>query len=127
MLIHRSRKVRHTLNNTEAYELYPHQFYCPKCLVKRPYNLKPISVKTHFYYLPLFENGDLKNVIECKACKKGFDPGVLKPYYQNLFKLAAAARRQMLQGSSVEVLKEELASAGLKEEFADRLIMLAQV
>jgi hypothetical protein len=89
--------------------------------------LKPVSVKTHFYYLPLFENGDLESVIECRACKKGFDPGVLKPYYQDLFKLAAAARRQILQGSSVEILKEELASAGLKDEFANSLIMLAQV
>lgn len=83
-------------------------------------------MKTSFYYIPLFENEALNIVAECKACKKGFDPRILKPYYQNLFKLTGAARRETLKGSSLEILKKELANAGLKEEFADKLIMLVQ-
>jgi hypothetical protein len=113
-------------NNTAAYELYPHQFYCPKCFVKRPYTLKPVSVKTSFYYIPLFENEALNHVVECKAYKRGFDPRILKPYYQNLFKLAGAARRETLEASSLKILKKELAAAGIKEEYAEKLIMLAQ-
>ena len=114
--------------STEVYELYPYQFYCPKCLAKRPYSIRPVSVKIRFYYLQLFGNSDqnLHDVVECQACKRGFDPRILSPSSQNYIKLAGAARRQMLQGSSIEALKEELASAGLKEEIANRLIMLAQ-
>jgi hypothetical protein len=115
-------------NSTENYELYPHQFYCPKCFTKRPYSIRPISLKIRFYYLPFIDNSgeNLDKVVECQACKKGFDPGILSPYNQGYIKLAGAARRHMLQGSSLETLKKELASAGLKEEIANRLIMLVQ-
>jgi hypothetical protein len=85
-------------------------------------------VKTHFYYVPWYgdEQSDLKHVVECKACKKGFDPRILRLASQNFVKLAAFARHQILEGSSIEVLREELAHAGLQDEFADRLILLAQ-
>ena len=111
-----------------SYELYPYQFYCPRCLCKRPYSLKPISVKIHFYYVPWYgdEESDLEKVVECNGCKKAFDPRILRLSNQNFVKLAAFARHQMLEGSSVEELKEELAHAGLQDEFADKLILLAQ-
>lgn len=114
--------------DTVTYELYPYQFYCPRCLCKKPYSLKPVSVKTHFYYVPWYgdEESELINVVECKACKKSFDPRILRLSNQNFVKLAAFARNQILEGSSVEVLREELAHAGLQDEFADKLIMLAQ-
>ena len=114
--------------DTVSYELYPYQFYCPRCLCKRPYSLKPVTVKTHFYYVPWYEDepSELIHVVECKACKKGFDPRILRLSNQNFVKLAAFARHQILEGSSIEVLREELAHAGLQDEFADKLIMLAQ-
>lgn len=114
--------------DTVTYELYPYQFYCPRCLCKRPYSLKPVSVKTHFYYVPWYgdEQSELIHVVECKACKKGFDPRILRLTNQNFVKLAAFARHQILEGLSIEVLREELAHAGLQDEIANRLILLAQ-
>lgn len=115
-------------NNTEVYELYPHQFYCPKCFSKRPYSIKPVSVKIKFYFIPLFGNSadNLANVVECLACKRGFDPRILSSSNQRYIRLVGAARRQILQGSSTESIKKELADAGVKEELANKLIMLAQ-
>jgi hypothetical protein len=116
-------------NSTEVYELYPYQFYCPKCFTKRPYRIKPVSVKTRFYFISWFGDADqqLHHVVECQACKKGFEPKILSPSNQNYIKLACAARRQMLHGSSLESLKQELERAGVKEEVASRLILLAQI
>ena len=102
------------------------QFHCPKCFAERPYRTKPVSVGVSFYYLPLYgkEPKELKSVVECNVCKKGFDPRILSLSNQNFVKLATVAKRQILQGATVEALKEELAYAGLKEEFADKLLKL---
>lgn len=108
-------------------ELYPKQFFCPKCFGNKPYGVNRVSVKTHFYYIPIFENECLEHVVECRVCKKSFNPSVLNRYNQTLFRLAAVARDKLLQGTSFEILKEEMTSTGIKKELADKLLLLAQI
>jgi hypothetical protein len=61
-----------------------------------------------------------------QSVKKSFDPRILRLSDQYFVKLAAFARHQILEGLSVELLREELVHAGLQDEFTDKLIMLAQ-
>jgi hypothetical protein len=75
--------------------------------------------------IPLYHSGGSAQVIECTVCKNGFDPAILHPSNKFLFKLVAAARSQLLTGTSPGSLKVQLMSDGLKEEFIDRLIGLA--
>lgn len=105
--------------------LYSSKFFCPRCFTKRSYINLPISVKTAFFYIALFEGENLDHLVECQACKKAFDPLVLEPYNQNLIKLAGAARDEMLLGLSPEEMKSKLISQGQKGDFADKLISLA--
>lgn len=107
-------------------ELYKDKFYCPSCFTKRPYISLPISLKTAFYYIALFEGASLDYLVECQACKKAFDQKVLEPYKQNLIKLACAARNEMLLGVSPEAMKLKLISEGQKRDLADKLISLAK-
>lgn len=107
--------------------LYTNKFYCPRCFTKRSYINLPISIKTAFFYIALFEGGSLDHLVECQACKKAFDPVVLEPYNQNLIKLACAARDEMLLGLSPEEMKSKLISQGQQGDFADKLISLAKI
>ena len=107
-------------------ELIEPHFYCPKCHVQRPYKVKLASIDFTFYFIPLFEMKNLDKFIVCQVCKKGFDPDILKPSNQSIFKLVGAARHELLHRSSPGSLKLKLMSDGLKEEFVDRLITLAQ-
>ena len=106
-------------------ELFEPHFYCPKCLNQTPYKAKPASIDFTFYYIPLFETKNLDKFIVCQVCKKGFDPDILKPSNQSLFKLVGATRHELLHCSSPGSLKLKLMSDGLKEEFVDKLITLA--
>jgi hypothetical protein len=103
------------------------KFYCPRCFTKRSYINLPISVKTVFYYIALFEGGSLDYLVECQACKKAFAPQVLEPYNQNLIKLAGAARVEILLGVSVEEMKSKLISQGQPGDYADKLLSLAKI
>ena len=107
--------------------LFPEQFYCPKCCCKRPYQVRQISVGTRFYYIELFATGNLDRLIECRFCKKSFDPGVLKPNNQNLIKLAAVARARLTRGSTPEMLQDEMTSVGIQKELSEKLILLAEL
>ena len=107
-------------------KLFMSEFLCPNCLVVRPYDLKPMSKEIVFYPVPFLETNDAHHVIECRACKKAFDPEVLKRNIQSLFKLASAAKHQLDRGISPAYLKLQLISDGLQEGFVDRLINLAQ-
>jgi hypothetical protein len=107
--------------------LFPEQFYCPKCYCIRPYVVKRVSVGTRFYYIKLFATENLDQVIECRFCKKSFDPGVLEPNNQNLIRLATIARDRLSCGSTPEKLQDELTSAGIKKELTEKLILLTQI
>jgi hypothetical protein len=100
-------------------------FFCPRCSNVRPYQLKAASVDFTFYFIPLFEMGDLDEFAVCLLCKKGFDPKVLEAENQSLFRLAWVARRE-LASSTPEVLKSKLLKTGLEEPFVDKLLVLAQ-
>lgn len=76
--------------------------------------------------IPLFETNERTQVIECQSCKNSFDSGILKPGNQSLFKLVAATRTKLLTGMSPGSLKVRMMSDGLREEFIDKLIGLAQ-
>jgi hypothetical protein len=103
------------------------RFYCPRCFTQRPYIDLPLSIKTVFFYIALFEGGNLDHLVECQACKKAFDPVVLEPYNQNLIKLAGKARGEMLLGVSEEEMKSKLLRQGQQGDFADKLISLARI
>jgi hypothetical protein len=106
-------------------ETVPLHFFCPKCDQLSPYSLKPASVDFTFYFIPLFEATTLHEFVVCQVCKKGFDPRILAPGNQSLFKLAWATKCQ-LSHFSPEALKTKLVSQGLKETLIDKLITLAQ-
>ncbi len=107
-------------------ELAAPEFYCPNCHLRRPYEIKRASEAHMIYAILFFEAQDLTQVVECQVCKNGFDPEILKPSHQSLFKLVAATRRQLLDGTSPGSLKVKLMSDGLKEDFINQLISLAQ-
>jgi hypothetical protein len=100
-------------------------FFCPKCDNVRPYKLKRASIGFTFYFLPLFEIEDHDEYVVCKACKKGFNPKILHPSNQHLFRLVWAAKCE-LKGSNPERLRSELLKNGFKEPMIDKLMMLAQ-
>ena len=101
------------------------EFYCPNCHARRIYELKPASEVDFICVIPLFGTGDFTHVAECQACKNGFDPEVVKPSNQSLFRLVAQTRNELFTGMSPGSLKVRLMSDGLKEEVVDKLIMLA--
>ena len=107
--------------------LFPEQFYCPKCYCVRPYQVKHISVRTRFYYIDLFATENLDHVIECRFCKKSFDPGVLVPANQNLIKLSSIARDRLTCGCTLEMVEDEMTSVGIKRELTEKLIFLAEI
>jgi hypothetical protein len=107
-------------------ELFEPHFYCPKCHVQTPYHVKRASIDFTFYYIPLFETKNLDEFIVCQVCKKGFDPKILKPSNQSLFKLVSATRYELLHSSSPGSLKLKLMNDGLKEVVVDKLLTLAQ-
>jgi hypothetical protein len=100
-------------------------FFCPKCDTVSPYKVKRASLHFTFYYLPLFEIRDLDEFVVCHVCKKGFDPKILQPNNQKLFKLVWAAKCSLVRFTP-ETLKSKLLKDGLKEPLIDRLITLAQ-
>jgi hypothetical protein len=75
--------------------------------------------------IPLFHSKNHTQVIECQICKNGFDPEILYPRNQSLFRLVATLRTQLLTGTTPGSLKVRLMSDGLKEDFVDKLIGLA--
>ena len=107
-------------------KLFASEFFCPHCLVVRPYEIKPISRELAFSVIPLLEANETNHVIVCQGCKKAFDPEILKRNIQSLFKLVGAAKGQLDRGISPGYLKLKLMSDGLTEVVVDQLITLAQ-
>jgi hypothetical protein len=97
-------------------------FFCPNCLVIRPYEIKPMSEEILLYPIPLMDGSEPSHVIECQVCKNAFDPGILMRHIQSLFRLAGKAKYQLDKGISPQLLKLQLISDGLNERFADQLI-----
>lgn len=102
------------------------EFFCPNCLVTRPYEIKPMSKELMLYPIPFIDANEPGHVIECQFCKNAFDPEILRRNIQSLFKLADAAKHRLDTGISPGYLKLLLMSDGLNESFADTLITLAQ-
>ena len=101
-------------------------FYCPNCHEPRAYKIKAKSDVGFICVLPLYHAGENIQVVECQVCKNGYDTAIFHPSNKFLFKLVAVARSQLLTGTSPGTFKVKLMSDGLKEEFVDRLIALAQ-
>ena len=111
---------------TEAKVVLQPEFFCPKCLASRAYQLKQISTENPFNAIPALGLEDFNKIVECQVCKNGFDPKVLKPSNQSLFRLVGIARNQLNGGISPQLLKIRLMSDGLNEAVVDMLITLAQ-
>ena len=105
--------------------LFQELFFCPKCDTQRPYEVRSASVDFTFYFIPLFEKRNVDHFVVCQVCKKGFDPKILALGHQSLFKLVWAKKCELLHFSP-EALKSKLAGKGLKEEFINKLMTLAQ-
>jgi hypothetical protein len=118
-------KMLHWRSEKQEESIFRDHFFCPKCDNVSPYKVKRASVGFTFYYIPLFEIGDLDEFVVCQVCKRGFDPKILQPYNQNLFRLVWAAKCA-LNRFTPETLKSKLLRDGLKEPLVDKLIMLAQ-
>lgn len=101
-------------------------FYCPRCDGQRPFNVRKAGIDFTFYYISIFEREHVEKFVVCQACKKGFDPKVLEPGSQTLFKMVRATKKELLKSSSLGTLKQKLMSDGLEEELIDKLILLAQ-
>ena len=101
-------------------------FYCPRCNGYRPFNVSLASINFTFYYISIFESEALERFVVCQACRKGFNPKVLDPSNQALFKMVGATKRELMKSSSPGSLKRKLMSDGLEEDFIDKLILLAQ-
>jgi len=114
-------------NSLNEQELKPstRAFYCPNCHEHRSFKIKASSAVRFISILPLYHAGETTQVVECQVCKNGFDTAIFHPSNKFLFKLVAAARSQLLTGTSPGSFKVKLMSDGLKEEFVDRLIALA--
>jgi hypothetical protein len=105
----------------------PHlEFFCPRCFDRRQYEVKPVSKDIPLFVIPLFEMQKLIELVECQVCKNGFDPNILKPSNQSLFKLVGTTRDELLHRSSPGALKLRLMSDGLNEVVVNKLISLAQ-
>lgn len=107
-------------------EISQGQFFCPKCGDLRPYKHKRVSKYFTLYFIPLFETKNLGEVVECQICSSGFDPKILEPDNQTLFKIVAASRYEMLHGKSPAEVKAKLMEIGASEVGADNIIAMAQ-
>lgn len=125
IMTERMFKVLHWKPETQEESILRDYFFCPKCDQVRTYKVKRASVDFTFYFIPLFEIGDHDEYVVCQVCKKGFNPKILHPYNQNLFKLVWAAKCD-LRNPTPETLKARLLTQGLKEPLIDKLILLAQ-
>ena len=107
-------------------KLFASEFFCPNCLVIRPYELRPMSREIILTPIPFMDADEPRHVVECQFCGRAFDPEILTRTVQNIFRLAGAAKQQLDTGISPGFLKLQLMSDGLQESFADQLISLAQ-
>ena len=107
-------------------KLFASEFFCPNCLVTRPYDIKPMSGDIILYPIPFMEANEPGHVIECRSCGNAFNPEILMRNVQSLFRLAGTAKFQLDKGISPGFLKLQLMSDGLDESFAAKLVSLAQ-
>ena len=109
----------------KSQKYFASEFFCPSCLAIRAYDLKPRSGEIILTSIPFMEADEPAHVVECKFCKKAFDPEILTRSIQRLFQLAGTAKSQLDKGISPGFLKLQLMSDGLQESFAEKLISLA--
>ena len=107
-------------------ELSRGQFFCPMCNTERPYLHKKVSKMFTLYFIPLFETTNLGEFVQCQTCKSGFDPKVLEPGNQSMFRLVAGARHDLLHGTSPADVKARLIGMGAPEDVANKIIAIAQ-
>ena len=107
-------------------ELSQGQFFCPKCNDLRPYKQKRASKMFTLYFIPLFETKNLGEFVECQVCRSGFDPKILEPANQSMFKLVAGSRYELLHGWTPADVKAKLIEMGAPEETANQIIAMAQ-
>lgn len=107
-------------------ELSRGQFFCPKCNNLRPYVQKKVSKMFTLYFIPLFETQNLGEFVECQVCQSGFDPKILEPNNQSLFKIVAAVRYELLHGTTLAEVKAKLLEMGASEQVANNIVAVAQ-
>src|SRR5215217_4668903 len=107
-------------------ELSRGQFFCPKCGDERLYIQKKVSKMFTLYFIPLFVTKNLGEFVECQVCGSGFEPEILEPVKQTMFKLVIASRHELLHGGSPASVKAKLMEMGAPEDAANKIIAMAQ-
>jgi hypothetical protein len=85
-----------------------------------------MSKELMFCVIPFLEANEPSHVVECQECNNAFDPEILRRNIQSLLKLTGTAKYQLDRDISPGFLKIQLISDGLQENFAEKLITLAQ-
>ena len=107
-------------------ELEEGSFFCPHCGKETCYKLKHLSKYFTLYSIPLFKTKDVGNFVECQLCRDVFNPQFLDPERQGLFKAAGATKDLLLQGNTPEEVKANYIAMGMKEEYADTVVAMAE-
>ncbi len=107
-------------------ELSEGEFFCPTCNHRRKYVRKQASRYLVVLYFPIIEQQKISEFLKCRGCKRHFDPGVLEPRKQSMFRLVDATRQELLNGISPLEAKARLIGKGLEPDIANTLIHMAQ-
>ena len=107
-------------------ELAHGQFFCPHCCDLRLYNSKKISKYLTFISIPLLETQKLRKAVDCQVCQSSFDASILDPKSQVIFKVLAAARYDLRQGTPQGETKSKLLAMGLGDDVADAVLKMVQ-
>ena len=55
------------------------QFVCPKCSIKRKYNVKSSKQYFRLFFIPIFPTGEKNEpIVECQTCKRTYYTDVLE-------------------------------------------------
>ena len=107
-------------------EIAQGQFFCPQCFDIKPYKCKKISKYLTLISIPLFETQKLSKVVDCQVCQSRFDASFLDPKSQVMFKVLAAARYDLRQGTPPAETKSKLLAMGVRDDVADVVIKIVQ-
>ncbi len=99
------------------------EFYCPRCDRRDQYSLKASREWFTLYFIPVFPIGGLQRYVECRGCGQAFTEDVLQMEQPDEFdRLLARMQDEMLSGTSLVALKNELVEMGVEPPKADAIL-----
>jgi hypothetical protein len=64
---------------TKARAIGKGRFLCPFCCKIQTYVRKRATTRFTLYFIPLFQAGTTKEIVQCQKCQQAFRPSVLDP------------------------------------------------